>query len=218
MLFFLLIVQGLVFGFFCSYIAKEKNRDGQSWFWLGFFFSILAVLALIAVPKIESDASITNLKDEDETKNNDRKDFTFEGERNIENPSYQLFLTRQFTIEKNLTLEKYTIENDVFNTLDDSLREADIRYSQYVMGRDEKKENGKENSINSKDEKAKKILIFENERMTNPTVKKICEHSYTLVDYQINGSQKTWIFKSQVSGHTFELNTQRELDDLAKSF
>lgn len=47
----ILIVQGLVFGFFCSYIAREKNRDSGSWFWLGFAFSILAVLALVAVPK-----------------------------------------------------------------------------------------------------------------------------------------------------------------------
>lgn len=49
----ILVIQGLVFGFFCSYIAREKNRDGTSWFWLGFFFSILTLLTLIAVPKAE---------------------------------------------------------------------------------------------------------------------------------------------------------------------
>ena len=52
-----LIIQGIVFGFFCSYIAKEKNRDGTAWFWLGFLFSILAVFALIAVPKIDKEKS-----------------------------------------------------------------------------------------------------------------------------------------------------------------
>lgn len=52
----------------------------------------------------------------------------FEGDLDISSPSYQLFLTRQFAIEKNATLEKFIIGNDVFNTLEESLREADSRY------------------------------------------------------------------------------------------
>lgn len=61
---FVLLVQGLIFGFFCAYIASQKNRDGLSWFLLGFLFSLLALLALIAVPVVEQikpDLKNTNL-------------------------------------------------------------------------------------------------------------------------------------------------------------
>ncbi|GAW87483.1 hypothetical protein bplSymb_SCF09103P001 [Bathymodiolus platifrons methanotrophic gill symbiont] len=49
-----LIIQGIVFGGFCSFIASQKNRDTASWFFLGLFFSLIAVLALIAIPKDNS--------------------------------------------------------------------------------------------------------------------------------------------------------------------
>jgi len=56
-LWLILFLQGFVFAIFCSFIAKEKNRDSMGWFISGFLFSFLAVLALIAVPKIESNSS-----------------------------------------------------------------------------------------------------------------------------------------------------------------
>ncbi|MGZ8916420.1 MAG: hypothetical protein ACXW1Z_25335, partial [Methylobacter sp.] len=49
-----LIIQGIIFGGFCAFIASQKNRDSGAWFFLGFYFSILAVLALIAIPKENS--------------------------------------------------------------------------------------------------------------------------------------------------------------------
>jgi len=47
---FALIIQGVISGGFCAYIASQKNKDSSEWFVLGFLFSILAVLALIAIP------------------------------------------------------------------------------------------------------------------------------------------------------------------------
>lgn len=47
------LLQGIIFGGFCAFIAKEKNRDSFGWFLLGFLFSFIALLALIAVPKLE---------------------------------------------------------------------------------------------------------------------------------------------------------------------
>ena len=47
------LAQCLIFGFFCSYVAKEKNKDLTTWFCLGFFFSFVALIALAAVPKAE---------------------------------------------------------------------------------------------------------------------------------------------------------------------
>lgn len=52
------LIQAFVFGAFCSFIAKEKNRDGAGWFCLGFLFSLIALLALIAVPKLEKQAQV----------------------------------------------------------------------------------------------------------------------------------------------------------------
>lgn len=37
-------------GLLCSYVAKQKNRDGVNWFALGLIFNIFALLALIALP------------------------------------------------------------------------------------------------------------------------------------------------------------------------
>ena len=112
-----LVLQGLVFGFFCGYIAKEKGRSYGSWFALGFFFSILAVFALIAVPKIESAARVLGV---------------FSGQRDAELPVYQLFLTKRFGIEKNNTLDKFVIGNDVFDDLPAALADADARYGQQM--------------------------------------------------------------------------------------
>lgn len=47
------LLQAFIFGGFCAFIAKEKNRDSAGWFFLGFLFSLIAVLALIAVPKLD---------------------------------------------------------------------------------------------------------------------------------------------------------------------
>lgn len=52
------LIQAFVFGAFSSFIAKEKNRDAAGWFWLGFLFSFIALLALIAVPKLEKQAPV----------------------------------------------------------------------------------------------------------------------------------------------------------------
>jgi drug/metabolite transporter (DMT)-like permease len=53
-LWLIIIVQAFIFGAFSSFIAKEKNRDQAGWFFLGFFFSFIALLALIAVPKLDN--------------------------------------------------------------------------------------------------------------------------------------------------------------------
>lgn len=52
-LIWIIILQAIVFGTFSSFIAKEKNRDSADWFVLGFLFSLLAILALIALPKLD---------------------------------------------------------------------------------------------------------------------------------------------------------------------
>ena len=50
----IIFVQAIVFGSFSSFIAKEKKRDPINWFLLGFLFSLLAILALLAIPSLDN--------------------------------------------------------------------------------------------------------------------------------------------------------------------
>lgn len=45
-----IIIWGIIFGAFCSFLAKQKKRDQGSWFALGFFFSLIALIAIAATP------------------------------------------------------------------------------------------------------------------------------------------------------------------------
>ena len=47
----IVLVQAVIFGLFASFIAREKGREAGGWFFLGFFFSLLAIFALMAIPK-----------------------------------------------------------------------------------------------------------------------------------------------------------------------
>ena len=44
------VVQGLVFGGFCAYLAEQKGKDAGIWFLLGLVFGIIGLLALIGSP------------------------------------------------------------------------------------------------------------------------------------------------------------------------
>lgn len=160
-----LIIQGLVFGFFCSYIAKEKNRDGTAWFWLGFLFSILAVLALIAVPKTDQNSDQLRKSDSDDSRTELKGDNDlFHGERQLKSSSYQLYLVRRFRIEKNATLGKFTIENEVFDTLENSLREADFRYANTLIEISTSLEiERKKNESNDRQKQESEVKMCENE-------------------------------------------------------
>lgn len=52
MLIFLLLIQGAICGGFCGYLAGQRNRNDFSWFWLGFFFSFFALIAIAASPSL----------------------------------------------------------------------------------------------------------------------------------------------------------------------
>ena len=125
----LLIIQGVVVGLFCSYIANAKGRSGLNWFVLGFLFSILALLALIAVPKLEGErTAASGASPSDSTVVPKHLKAGYEGTQDISLPAYQLFLTRRFSIERDPTLGVYVIQDQVFATLEDALREAEHQW------------------------------------------------------------------------------------------
>jgi hypothetical protein len=130
----LILIQAVIFGCFCAYIAGQKNRGKIEWFILGFLFSILAILALVSIPtlKAEEDADERSAsKPEYQVPSVPEKRFA--GVRNIAESNYQLFLAKEFGIEKSETLDKYVISDNVYDTLNDALKEADARYSQLLV-------------------------------------------------------------------------------------
>lgn len=58
-IFLLLFFQGLAFGGFCAFIATNKQRDTFGWFALGFLFSFVALVALVAVSPAEATGGST---------------------------------------------------------------------------------------------------------------------------------------------------------------
>lgn len=101
LIFVLLLLQGVVVGLFCSYVAKTKGRSGFNWFLLGLFFSGLALVALIAVPKLEPEGIATPGPERSvATGTPIRPDEIYKGKMDTSSLAYQLFLTKQFSIEK----------------------------------------------------------------------------------------------------------------------
>jgi len=47
------------------------------------------------------------------------------GEPSLQSGKYQLFLTKKYAIEKNATLEKYVVDDNLFQTLEDALAFCD---------------------------------------------------------------------------------------------
>src|SRR5262245_20584387 len=52
--FLAVLIQGVLIGAFCAYVAGQKNRSKASWFFLGFLFSLLALIALAAIPSLSN--------------------------------------------------------------------------------------------------------------------------------------------------------------------
>ena len=48
-----LLIGWIVIAVFCAMIASAKNRSTLIWFILGILFSLIAMLAIIGLPKIE---------------------------------------------------------------------------------------------------------------------------------------------------------------------
>src|SRR5436190_8248821 len=49
----IILLQAFVFGSFCAFLAKDKNRDSAGWFFLGLLFGLIALITLIAVRRLD---------------------------------------------------------------------------------------------------------------------------------------------------------------------
>jgi hypothetical protein len=108
-------IQGIVIGCFSSWIARQKGRSKSLWFVLGFLFSFVALLALIA------GSDLTSAKPNTFSRYNDVPDITKD--------DYRLFLVERSKIEHNTILNLYS--NGVgksFKTFQEAIDTADIDY------------------------------------------------------------------------------------------
>jgi len=55
-LIFGLLINGLIFGAACSYLAKAKGKDGCTWFGLGFFLGLIGLLIIGFLPSEQKDS------------------------------------------------------------------------------------------------------------------------------------------------------------------
>ena len=68
LLLLLLLLNQVVMGAFCAFVAGEKNRSPTNWFWLGFCFGPfpIAMLALAALPRPTRDFGLLSRSDSPE--------------------------------------------------------------------------------------------------------------------------------------------------------
>jgi hypothetical protein len=115
---YIIIIQGIIFGAFSAYIAGEKNKNPLSWFILGFLFSILAILALAATPKKETeDASQAAENKPFDDGNNKYANHVGD----IDDKSYQLYLVSKFGITRNEVLNVYGLNGVAYEKIDEPL-------------------------------------------------------------------------------------------------
>jgi hypothetical protein len=171
----------LIFALIPAFIASGKGRSFILWYLYGlllFFFAFIHALlikpnenakGMRKCPKCESiistNASIcpscrtdfSNISSElSEGESKERGNFKlvsvdFDGEMNLSLASYQLYLTRKYNIEKNNTLDKFILGNNVFNTLEESLTDADRQHREEISKQ-------KEELRIAEEERAKKII------------------------------------------------------------
>jgi predicted PurR-regulated permease PerM len=48
--FYLSVLLGILFGFICSYLAKNRGRNPRTWFILGLLFGLIGLIILLVLP------------------------------------------------------------------------------------------------------------------------------------------------------------------------
>jgi hypothetical protein len=132
------VIQGIIFGAFCSYVAVDKNRDGGIWFFMGFFFSLLALLALVALSKLDEPdtpatekATVKTASDEPDTPATEKATVKTASdeppcERDLSLDRYKLWLVSWYSIERNDVLDSFVCAEKLFPTIEAALEHADF--------------------------------------------------------------------------------------------
>jgi len=58
----IVILYMVILGGFCAFLAQEKLYSAHSWFWLGFFFGVFALIAAAGLPDKEMKNNLVKMK------------------------------------------------------------------------------------------------------------------------------------------------------------
>lgn len=132
----LLLLQGTVVGFLCSYVAGQKHRNKLNWFVLGFMFSLLALIALAAIPTLQTASAALPANSQRstpaiQTEKNDSAQ-VFIGASNLVDDAYKIWLVERFNITRNDALGGLLCDRKIFPTIEAALSHAHEIYAQEV--------------------------------------------------------------------------------------
>ena len=105
----------ILFSLAVAILASNRGRSGIAWFLVSILISPLLGLIFVLVMK--------NMADE-QAESKLEEEISFAGERNLENDSYKIYLTKKYSIEKNEVLGKFVCDDRLFDTVDDALKQA----------------------------------------------------------------------------------------------
>lgn len=109
-----LLVAMLVFGAITGIVAKARNRSFLAWFFISLIISPLISIIILLIMKrgeVESEYEVGEQN-------------TFTGPADTSNDSYNIYLTKQYKIEKNEVLSKFIVGDKSFDEVQGALNYA----------------------------------------------------------------------------------------------
>jgi len=123
----------------------------------------------------------------------------YSGSKDLSNSAYQIYLTKKFNIEKNSTLNKFIVQDSLFDTLEDALNFAsNLHENDLASGIQELP-----NNIRTQGENAEIILK---------------NNGYILQKREISHGIIRWQFKHLQSGNITEFKSLAELEKFSRMY
>lgn len=124
------IVVLVVFWGLIAVIAKAKNRSAVAWILLSLLISpLITLVVIIFMGKLQQEIPLV--------------EYEFSGEPNLSNYSYQNYLTKKYSIEKNEVLNKFIVGSDVFLDVNSALKFThNLEKERFLIKKSKKKKDG----------------------------------------------------------------------------
>lgn len=118
MIWIIIIGQALISAVLCGVIADSKKRDIGGWAILGFFFGLFALIAAVGVAPLQVESVAGKVEP---TEGGQEESSPFDGERNLANDAYRLWLAASYGIQRNEVFNSFVIGERLFSDLEQAL-------------------------------------------------------------------------------------------------